>query len=215
VKSYGERGKIQKPVDEQKIRILRVTAFPDVPEGYWARQQVSLISMLNIVTGYPDGSFKPEGSITRAEMAALLMRSQTTRSQIPGKEISFSDVARNHWASQYIADAAESGVVEGYPDKTFRPKGNITRAEGLAMIARFAKITQEVYSYQYFPDVTSTYWASPIIAGASKAGLLEYLKGKEFEPKKNLTRAEAVEILYRTQFVKGLLDKDLLNWEGY
>ena len=83
------------------------------------------------------------------------------------------------------------------------------------MIARFAKVTQEAYTFQFFPDISTNYWASPIIAGSSKAGLLEYLKGRAFEPKRNLTRAEAVEILYRTQFVKGLLDKDLLNWEGY
>ena len=212
------------PIVEEKLRLLKLAAFPDVPEGYWARQQVSLVSMLNIVTGYPDGTFRPEGNITRAEMAALLMRSNAGR--VTSNELNpvtrnsslvstFRDVKSSHWASGFIADAAATGVVEGYPDKTFRPKGNITRAEGLAMIARFAKVTQEAYSFQFFPDVSASYWASPIIAGSSKAGMLEFLKGRAFEPKRNMTRAEAVEVLYRTQFVKNLLDKDLLNWEGY
>jgi len=214
IQSYGDKGKIQKPVDSQNIRILRLAAFPDVPDGYWARQQVSLISMLNIVTGYPDGTFRPEGSITRAEMAALLMRGNASIARA-GSTTKFSDVKANHWAAQFIADAATLGVVEGYPDKTFRPKGNITRAEGLAMIARFAKVSQEAYSFQYFPDVSSSYWASPIIAGSSRAGMLDFLKGRAFEPKRNMTRAEAVEILYRTQYTKKLLDRDLFNWESY
>ena len=224
VLSYGEKGKIANPISSQFIRILRAISYPDVPESFWARQQVSLVSMLNIVTGYPDGSFRPEGNISRAEMAALLMRSKGNDNRYPildnrisniEPRTSFKDVKSNHWAAGFITDAASAGVVEGYPDRTFRPKGNITRAEGLAMIARFAKITQEAYSFQYFPDVSSSYWASPIIAGSSKAGLLEYLKGQAFEPKRYLTRAEAVEILYRTPFVKGLLEKDLLNWDGY
>ena len=224
LKSYSEKGSITKPIDIRNLRILRLSSFPDVPEGYWTRQQISLISMLNIVTGYPDGTFRPEGNITRAEMAALLMRSAGNDTRYPildnrisnlEPRISFKDVKSSHWAAGFIADAASAGVVEGYPDKSFRPKGNITRAEGLAMIARFAKVTQEAYTFQFFPDISTNYWASPIIAGSSKAGLLEYLKGRAFEPKRNLTRAEAVEILYRTQFVKGLLDKDLLNWEGY
>ncbi|MBI5701548.1 S-layer homology domain-containing protein [Candidatus Saganbacteria bacterium] len=215
IQLFGEKGKLSKPATEESIRVLKLTAFPDVPEGYWARQQVSLISMLNIVTGYPDGSFKPEGNITRAEMAALLMRSSSDVSQLTGSPVKFKDVKRNHWASKFILDAAAVKIVEGYTDRTFRPNGNITRAEGLAMIARFANISLEPYSYSYFPDIASTHWASSIIAGSFKAGILEYLKGKAFEPKRTLTRAEAVEILYRTEYAKGVLNKDLLNWDTY
>ena len=216
--------KIQVPVATEEARLLRYKEFPDVPDYFWARQQISLISMLEIVTGYPDGSFRPDGNITRAEMAALLMRSKGNDNRYPildnrisniEPRIPFKDIKSNHWAAGFIADAASAGVVEGYPDQTFKPQGNITRAEGLAMIARFAKITQEAYVYQYFPDVESSYWASTIIAGASKAGLLEFLRGKNFVPKRYMTRAEAVEILYRTPFVEGLLEKDLLNWDGY
>ncbi len=207
-------------VTTEDARMLRLASYPDVMEGSWAQKQISFISMLNIVTGYPDGTFRPEGNITRAEMAALLMRSNadgvmSNASHYALPITHFADVKDTHWASKYIADAASAHVVEGYPDKTFRPSGSITRAEGLAMIARFAKISQEAYTQQYFPDISYSYWAAPIIAGSSKAGLLEYLQGRAFEPKRRMTRAEAVEILYRTQFVKGLLDHDLLNWESY
>ncbi|MBI5700789.1 S-layer homology domain-containing protein [Candidatus Saganbacteria bacterium] len=216
IKGYSSKAKTGKPTDEKLLRVLRLAAFPDVTEGYWTRQQVSLVSMLNIVTGYPDGSFRPEGNITRAEMAALLMRAEipNPNGKIQNNGIKFIDIKFKHWASKFIADAAAAKVVEGYTDKTFRPNGNITRAEGVAMISRFAKVPLEAYGGQ-FPDINDKHWASSIISGSFKAGLLGYLSGKAFEPKRMLTRAEAVEILYRTQFVKNLLDKDLLDWESY
>lgn len=212
VNSYGEKGKL---IETQKIRLLRLMSFPDVPSGYWARTPISLISMLNIVTGYPDGKFKPEGNITRSEMAALLMRAGKPAVMLSKPVPAFKDVNEKFWAAKFIKDAAAYGVVEGYSDGSFKPKGNITRAEGLAMISRFAGVSQLEYKVQYFPDITATYWAAPIISGASQAGLLEYLKGKKFEPKKKLMRAEAVEMLSRTMFVKNLLSKDLTNWAVY
>ncbi|MBU0460927.1 MAG: S-layer homology domain-containing protein, partial [Nanoarchaeota archaeon] len=91
---------------------------------------------------------------------------------------------------------------------------NITRAEGLAMIARFGKVKELKYINQ-FDDVTQKHWAATIISGAHTEGLLLYLKGKPFEPNRKLTRAEAVEMLYRSQPIK-LLIADLINFDkGY
>jgi hypothetical protein len=215
INSYEEKGKIGKPVDYKKIRVLRIVTFPDVLVGHFARKQIALTSMLNIVNGYPDGMFKPEGEITRAEMAAILMRAGQPVNHIQRETQSFNDVENDHWAVRYIMAASASGVVEGYPDGSFKPDGKITRAEGLTMITRFSGVNREPYAFQYFADVEPSSWSAQIIAGAEKAGLLEYLKGKPFEPNKVLTRAEAVEILYRTQFIQNLLNKDLLNWESY
>jgi len=213
--AYGPKGKLQNPIETKNARVLRLESFPDVPEGYWARTEIALISMLKIVTGYPDSTFRPEGNITRAEMAALLMRAGTPVNALKSETVKFKDVKSNHWAGKFIADASSYGVVEGYPDKTFKPNGNITRAEGLAMIARFAGITKESYSFDYFTDIGGSYWAASIISGAYKTDMINFLKGKPFEPKKKLTRAEAVMMLYGTPFAKGILDGDLLNWESY
>jgi hypothetical protein len=205
-----QQGKL---VASKKVRCLRLKIFPDVRIDYWVAQPISLLAMQGIISGYPNGTFKPLGNITRAEMCTLLMKSET-RNPKSETNPNFQDLKPDHWAAKYIIQAAEQGVVKGYPDGTFRPNGNITRAEGLAMIARFAGIKEEVWTSQ-FPDISHAFWAAPIISGSYNAGLLEYLKGKDFKPKRLLTRAETVEMLYRTQYVKDLLARDLLNWETY
>jgi hypothetical protein len=222
IKGWNASGK---KVAEVKLRALRLKPFPDVPEDHWVRKPISLLAMQTIITGYPDGTFKPEGNITRAEMCTLLMKTRKLGDKLASPEAegkdkdedkaAFADVSVNHWAAPYVARAAELGVVKGYPDGTFRPKNNITRAEGLAMVARFAGISKEAFTAQ-FPDVAARHWAAEIIAGAYRAGILEYLDGKNFELKKLLTRAETVEMLQRTRYVReDVIAKDLLNWATY
>ncbi|MFH1386533.1 MAG: S-layer homology domain-containing protein [bacterium] len=203
----------QVKVFEKRNYILRLVRYPDVPVGYWVEQQISLLAMAGIITGYPDSTFRPNGNITRAEMCSLLMKTLAlpATSEAP---LNFKDVNPKHWAAKFIAQAAQRGVVKGYEGNIFKPSGNITRAEGLAMIARFAGIGEIMWERQ-FPDLTSAHWVAKTLSGASKAGIVDYLKGKDFEPNKQLTRAETVEMLYRTKAVQEILKKDLLNWESY
>ncbi|MFC1568065.1 S-layer homology domain-containing protein [Candidatus Margulisiibacteriota bacterium] len=218
-----------KVIASKKLRSLRLKPFPDVEPGHWVRVPISLLAMQTIITGYPNGLFKPGGNITRAEMCTLLMKTRKLGDKLASPEagakateeatedvkLAFSDVSAKHWAAPYVARAAELGVVLGYPDGTFKPKNNITRAEGVAMIARFAGIPKINYTGQ-FPDVPSRHWAAEIISGAHWEGILVYLENKNFELKRLLTRAETVEMLYRTSYVRDeVLAKDLLNWDTY
>jgi hypothetical protein len=213
-----------KLIEAKKVRVLRLQPFPDVPESYWTREKVSLLAMQGVLTGYPNGTFKPEGNITRAEMCSLLMKSKGpgTSSQSPEASSgpwtlapgTFKDVKAKHWAAKFIAEAASSGVVKGYPGNLFKPAGNITRAEGLAMIARFAGISEETYT-NVFPDLPATHWSAGLVEGSFRANILDYLKGKNFEPNKLLSRAETVEMLYQTDYMQWVLKKDLLNWDSY
>ncbi|MFA5892436.1 MAG: S-layer homology domain-containing protein [Candidatus Margulisiibacteriota bacterium] len=201
-----------KPIFSGKRRALRLITFPDVKIGYWVDKQISLLAMAGVITGYPDKTFRPEGNITRAEMATLIVKTiGGTPEALPMK---FKDVAKKHWAAAYIAKAEKLGIVLGYPGNKFQPNGKITRAEGLAMVARYGGISEEVFTGQ-FQDIAAEHWVAKLLAGASQAGLLDFLKDKPFEPKKLLNRAETVEMLYKTEPVKTLLDKDLLNWESY
>jgi len=215
VEGFGSKGKLEAPLASEKLRILRLITFPDVPTGYWVRNPISLIAMQGIIKGYPDGSFKPDGNITRAEMATLLIRTNISEDFLASPESTgFTDVELDHWAVKFINQAAEMGVVEGYPDGSFKPNGNITRAEGLTMITRFAGVSKEAYRRE-FPDVKADHWAADTIAGAYKVGMLEYLVGNNFEPGRKLTRSESVEMLYRTPYVADLLARGLLNWDSY
>ncbi|OGC32365.1 hypothetical protein A2311_01330 [candidate division WOR-1 bacterium RIFOXYB2_FULL_48_7] len=201
-------------VTTKKLRVLRLVTFPDVPLDYWTARGVSLLSMANIISGYPDGTFKPEGRITRAEMCALLMKTLPQTAEVQYTRRKFRDVPTNHWASKYIMQASSLGVVLGYPGNYFKPNGKISRAEGLAMICRLAHIPEEPFTVE-FPDMYPDHWASGWVAGAYKNGLLDYLKGRFFEPKRLLNRAETVEMLYKTQYTQDILGKDLLNWDSY
>ncbi|MFA5114121.1 MAG: S-layer homology domain-containing protein [Candidatus Margulisiibacteriota bacterium] len=202
-----------KLIDQKKVRVLRLQPFPDVPEGYWTREKISLLAMQGVLTGYPNGTFKPEGNITRAEMATLLMKSRGASLE-SAANAGFKDVPVKHWAARFIAQAAEQGIVKGYPGNLFKPNGNITRAEGLAMIARFAGISEETYS-NIFPDLPATHWSAGLVEGAFRVNILDYLQGKNLEPNKLLSRAETVEMLYQTDYMQWVLKKDLLNWDSY
>ncbi|MBS1348073.1 MAG: VWA domain-containing protein, partial [Firmicutes bacterium] len=112
--------------------ITKINYFSDVAADDWFNTAVSTLSKLQILTGYPDGSFGPNDPITRAEFAAIAARFDThTANSTAG----FSDI-QGHWALAEINKAAENGWVNGYPDNTFRPDNNITRAEAMAMINR-------------------------------------------------------------------------------
>ena len=118
--------------DVRSANITKVNAFSDVDADDWFNTAVSTLSKLAIITGYPDGSFGPNDPITRAEFAAIAARFDThTANSTAG----FSDI-QGHWAVPEINTAAENGWVNGYPDNTFRPDNNITRAEAMALINR-------------------------------------------------------------------------------
>ena len=107
--------------------------YSDVSRGDWFNNAVSTLSNAGIITGYPDGTFRPNAPITRAEFAAIAARFSDT--VYSGKN-TFSDVPSTHWAARCIALAEHLGWVSGYPDGTFRPDKSITRAEAMTLINR-------------------------------------------------------------------------------
>ncbi|MFC1568527.1 S-layer homology domain-containing protein [Candidatus Margulisiibacteriota bacterium] len=213
VEAFSKDGKL---IESDKLRVLRLITYPDVPSSYWTYEPVGYIGTMGIIKGYPDGNFKPEGSITRAEMATLLVRTLAGGDDkvSAARFAAFPDVPLKHWACKYVNLSFAEGIVKGYPDGTFRPKNNITRAEGVTMVSRFSSVTEEAFTDE-FVDVPASHWAAKTIAGAHKAGMLEYLRGKPFELKRLLTRAESVEILFRSPRVKRMIDADLKNWDSY
>ena len=106
--------------------------YSDVSEDAWYNNAVSTLSNAGIIDGYEDGTFKPDGNITRAEFATIAVR--FFEATYDGGDL-FSDIA-GHWAQDYINEAANAGIVDGYPDGTFRPQQYITRAEAMTMVNR-------------------------------------------------------------------------------
>ncbi|MDD7537407.1 MAG: S-layer homology domain-containing protein, partial [Oscillospiraceae bacterium] len=105
--------------------------YTDVKAGDWFNNAVSTLSNAGIINGYPDGTFRPNAPITRAEMAKVIAMFAELNKDSAG----FKDIA-GHWAEAYIKLAAGNGWIAGYPDGTFRPDQDITRAETMTMINR-------------------------------------------------------------------------------
>ena len=182
-----------------ELRVLSIIPPKDVSMEYWAMEPIVLNSVLGLIKGYPDGSFKPETGITRAELTALLVRTGSIDPNAwnnAASEQKFTDIKVKDWFTPYINMGVNLGLVTGYPDNTFKPNAVLNRAEGVTIIARYAKLAEK--EGVAFSDLKSGFWANKFIQPAKDAGLLNYLAGKDFEPNKPLSRAEAAEVLYRT-----------------
>jgi len=111
--------------------------FSDVTDpNYWAFGYIQKLWESGITTGYPDGTYRPENNVTRAEMAAFLIRAKIGDDFIYEEMPHFPDVSSDHWAFKYIQKLWESGITTGYPDGTYRPENNVTRAEMAAFLGR-------------------------------------------------------------------------------
>ncbi|MEC0240101.1 discoidin domain-containing protein [Paenibacillus dokdonensis] len=166
---------------------------------HWASVDIVKAVQLGIVTGYPDGMFRPDGKVTRAEFAAMLARA--LKLQGSGSNVTFKDaVAIGDWARMPIAQAVEAGIVNGYEDGTFRPNAFIQRDEMVTMIARALKLesSEGGKAKTAFADDTSIpAWAKNAIQAAALQGLIQGRSGNLFAADETSTRAEAVTIMLK------------------
>ncbi len=168
--------------------------FSDVCTGYWAEDAIDALAEAGIIGGYPDGTFRPEGKLTRAELCSLLVKARKVQVTRPNQPL-FSDLPPDHWAAPYIQSAVELKLVGGYPDGTFQPSKPLNRVEGVLILSRFADLMPIRGEAPYY-DLPESHWAAPNIAAAKKADLLDYIKSNYFDPQKGFTRAEAAYILH-------------------
>ncbi len=141
-------------------------SFKDVPAAYWASTGIATASRSGWMKGYPDGSFRPDKIMTRAEMAALLSAIGTRRDG-SGNSASFSDIA-NHWAEAEIRRAQSDGYLNGYADGTFRPDRILTRAEAVVILNKLLGRVPEQPEQPRFADVPASHWAYGAIQAASR-----------------------------------------------
>lgn len=148
------------------------------------------------VQGYPDGTVKPAGNITRAETAAILFRlmDDTSRNNYYSTKSGFRDVAAGSWYNTYVATLNNAGVITDSSNGYFRPNEAITRAELAAMLAKFSETTGAA---NYFNDVSAKYWAANAIAICAKLGWITGYPDGTFRPDKNVTRAELMAMINR------------------
>lgn len=148
------------------------------------------------VQGYPDGTVKPAGNITRAETAAILFRlmDDASRKTYYSTKSGFRDVASGSWYNTYVATLNNAGVITDSSNGYFRPNEAITRAELAAMLAKFSETTGAA---NYFNDVSAKYWAANAIAICAKLGWITGYPDGTFRPDRNVTRAELMAMINR------------------
>ena len=178
-------------------------SFPDI-KNHWARKFIEALATRRILNGYPDGSFRPNHSVTRAEFAAIIT---STFDQIPQRReyIPFVDVPENHWAFSAIKKSYETVFITGFPNREFRPSNRITRANVLISIISGLGFTSSVDSdlLNFLPQIYQDYnqipnYAKIAMAISTKAGLVaSYPNIKLLNPTLSATRADISVFVYQ------------------
>ena len=144
------------------------SSFTDVNSKLWCNNSIAYLEKYNIISGYNDGTFRPEEQITRAEFVTMCMRFYDMFEDITVSDKNiFNDVPKSHWASGYIYNAIAMKWIEGYADGTFKPDSNITRAEVVAIVNRVLDrsadteyVNKNISAVNKFTDLKDkSYWA--------------------------------------------------------
>ncbi|OPH50000.1 hypothetical protein BC351_36505 [Paenibacillus ferrarius] len=168
--------------------------FSDI-SGHWAEAIIKQAVSRGIVGGYPDGTFKPGKTVTRAEFTVMLMN--TLKPQGAGAALTFTDKAKiGSWAQTAVEQAVQAGMIKGYEDGTFRPDAVITRAEMAVMIGgALGQSTAANASTDFADDKDIPAWAKASVSYVKQAGIVQGKSDNHFAPEDHATRAEAVTVL--------------------
>lgn len=161
--------------------------------GHWAADVLEQWKSQGLISGYQDGSLKPDNQITRAEFTALVNHSFGFNEIA---SISFKDVKNGAWYYNEISKASAAAYIKGYSDQTFKPNKSITREELAVIVASLLKLNASASNTGFTDLVASHAWSKDSIAAVAEAGLMQGSGGK-FRPQQTATRAEAVVVLDR------------------
>ena len=170
----------------------------NVPKSIIAAACLNTKDHYSYLIGYSDGTVRPNGRITRAEVATIFFRLLTddARQRNWSSENNFSDVSADKWYNNAVSTLCHMGVLGGYSDGTFRPNAPITRAEFAKIAVSFAQANGSAV-YSYFTDVKTTDWFAPYVTAAKDSSLIEGYSDGSFKPENRITRAEACAIVNR------------------
>lgn len=169
--------------DVRDANYTRQNKFTDVSNDAWYCSAVSTLSAMGIISGYPDATFRPNASITRAEFAAIATRFDVNGDKTPA---SFNDIA-GHWAKDEIAVAANNGWVNGYEDGSFRPQNKITRAETMSLVNRVLNRKPETAEdllenmTKWTDNADTNAWYYLAVQEATNSHYYEYKENSQYE----------------------------------
>lgn len=193
---------------EQKSTIPPPIAFNDVPNEFWGRGFINVLSSRGIIKGFPDYSFRPNQPVTRAEFSAIL--EQGFNKKLGQNTAAFKDIPSNYWAIPAINQAISSGFLKGYPDKTFKPEQKIPRVQVLVALVSGLNLKESATPdktlsiYKDAKDIPN--YAKGKVATATANGLVvNYPDPNTFDPNKEATRAEVAAMVHQALVRTGRL----------
>ena len=180
------------------------SSLSDVDSSYWAYPFIQGLAAKNVIAGFPDGSFRPDQPVTRAQFAAMIQKAfpqtQAAR-QLPAG--GFTDVPANYWATPAIQSAYETGFLSGYPDNTFLPNQEISKVEAITSLTSGLGLTPsgsaaDIVTTNYTDAAQVPNYAIGPVAAATQANVVvNYPDVRALTPQTPLTRAEAAAHLYQ------------------
>jgi hypothetical protein len=182
--------------------------FADVPPDYWAYPFIADLSLRGIITGFEDGTFRPEDPVTRAQYAAFIENILSSQQQ---EAIDFTDVPADFWARPAITEAVQAGFLRGYPEGNFAPDDPISKVQVLASLTNGMQLPeatnpeQAVVRYEDSDQIPD--WAIPVVASATESGVVvNYPNPNQLGPNQAVTRAEVAAMLYQALEAIGQVD---------
>ncbi len=182
----------------------------DVSSDYWARPFIQVLAQNNVISGFPDGSFRPNQAVTRAEFAALIQKAFNNQNRVrqlsPG---GFSDVPAGYWAASAIQQAYETGFLAGYPGNVFLPNQQIPKVQAIVALTNGLGLsggdTSTLSTYYNDASAIPEYAAGSVAAATQGNLVVNYPDVKQLNPQQPLTRAEAAALLYQALARQGRL----------
>lgn len=185
------------------LALVAATAIPGATafaatdlNGHWAEDEIEALETSGVIQGYPDGTFKPDDPISRAEFVTVFNRAAQLDAVASGGH--FADVASDAWYDGQVGVASAIGYITGFEDNTFRPDQPITRNEVAVILARALGLAQtdtpSFSDWEQIPD-----WAAPSVVAVAAAGYMQGYPDGSFGGDRQVTRAEASILIYRSQ----------------
>ena len=167
--------------------------IPSDISGHWAKDSIMKMINAGVISGYPDGTFKPDKAVTRAEFTVMIVKALNLETRA-GK--TFTDTA-SHWAKESISTAAAHGIISGYDENTFGPDDLITREQAAVIVSLATKLEAATGELSFTDSKAISPWAKPGVAAAFKGGFISGYPDGTFKPQGNTTRAEAVSLILK------------------
>ncbi|MGF1495941.1 MAG: S-layer homology domain-containing protein [Elainellaceae cyanobacterium] len=177
--------------------------FPDVAPGYWAQPFIEALVERQLIQGFPDGTFRPEAALTRAQYAALVTRALP----LPPRQVErpFRDVAPDFWAAAAIQQATRMGFIAGFPDQTFRPDEPLTRIQAIVSLVNGVGLTGGgIASLQLYRDRAQipTYAVNAVAIATQNRLVVNHPRVSHLEPLVPISRAEMATMIYQMLVIR-------------